>query len=328
MTTPPIHKILKPQRIQGGFWGALLGDAMGVPVEFYSRFELERNPVTAPRGGRGTAWEMPVGTWSDDGALLLCTAEVLANEGMNPNAMGELFLLWDQQGYWTATGKRFDIGGITSRALDRIASGVRAEKAGPKGEQDNGNGSLMRILPVAIWSEKAKEFDLIDNISRVAHITHGHPRATAACVCYALMVRKILEQGETNTMSPREIYHRVALEFGPYVRSNLKPREQAHFLRILNGHLEVEPEHRIQSSGYVMDTLEASLWCFANSSSYEECVLKAINLGGDTDTTGIVAGGLAGLYYGIDAVPFEWRQQLKRGRDVHDLVQQFIAALP
>ena len=135
-------------RILGGLWGAVIGDALGVPVEFMSREQVRRNPITGMRG-YGT-FNLPPGSWSDDSSLLLCTVESLL-DGFDTSKMGELFIRWLNEGYWTPWGETFDVGNSTMSSIRRLMKGVPPEEAGGRGEHDNGNGSLMRIIPVGIF---------------------------------------------------------------------------------------------------------------------------------------------------------------------------------
>src|SRR5215204_4025670 len=177
-------------RILGALWGALVGDALGVPVEFKDRDVLRRDPVMGMRGG-GTH-QQPPGTWSDDGALVLCTVESLLDAEFDPRDLANRFVNWMYHGLWTATGEPFDVGVATSDALMRIANGTPAEEAGGGGEYDNGNGSLMRIVPVALRFAHENPKELARKIERASAITHRHPRAEMACVLFALNVRELL----------------------------------------------------------------------------------------------------------------------------------------
>lgn len=306
--TPPSHR----QRLLGGLYGSLVGDALGVPVEFQSRARRKEDPVTSMRAF-GT-WNQPVGTWSDDGALLLCSVESLAESGFNTQDMGARFVRWLDEGHWTAHGKVFDIGNATHRALDQIAQGTVAEQAGGRSESSNGNGSLMRILPVPLATLSAETEVFCDQIERASAITHGHDRTKMACVLHGLTVRALM-QGE----SPAAAHTRAATEFEKRYANH---PELSHFSLALGDDLATQPESAIRSSGYVLDTLSASLWCLLTSDGFSDCVLKAVNLGEDTDTTGCVAGGLAGVVYGIEAIPQEWLTALPRQDDLRNLSQK------
>jgi len=315
------------KRIEGCLWGAITGDALGVPVEFTSRAQRTADPVTGMRGF-GTH-RQPPGTWSDDSSLLLCTLESLVEcGGFEPEDMGRRFVRWRQEGLWTPHGTVFDIGIATSAALARIEAGVPAREAGGAGERDNGNGSLMRIAPVALtgWREPAEV--VVTRASGASAVTHGHPRSRAACAWFCLLLAKILKAGE----SPES--HEL-LDWAAR-------KAWADFDRVAEGVFTVEAEKfgclrdltklrrrsgdGISRSGYVVDCLIASVWAVATSGNCREAVLKAVNLGEDTDTTGCVTGALAGCLWGGDAVPAEWIGALARREEIEGLVARAVGA--
>ncbi len=304
-------------RFLGGLWGALVGDALGVPVEFRTRDDIRLDPVTGMRE-LGTH-NQPKGTWSDDGALLLCTADSLATHEFASADMGQRFLSWYNDGLWTAHGDVFDIGITTSRALDQIAQGVSAESAGGDQVSSNGNGSLMRILPVALRFANRRTNELLDKVHRVSAITHRHPRSQMACGFYALVVRDILN-GASATAA---LKHARTTFKNYYETADVWAAQMNYFYAVLESDLPASREVHIASGGYVMETLTASLWCLLTTDNFQQCVLKAVNLGGDTDTTGCVAGGLAGVLYGLDAIPVEWRATLPRQKDLDELFRKF-----
>jgi len=311
MTTPA--DIPVKERRLGGLWGALVGDALGVPVEFKDRAEVQANPVTSMRE-YGTHHQ-PRGTWSDDGALMLCTADSLLNHEFDLPDMGERFVRWMNTGLWTAWGEPFDIGMATSDALLRIANGIPAGQAGGRDEFSNGNGSLMRILPAVLRFAAEPIESFADRVGKVSAITHGHARSQMACVFYGLVVRQLLLGKDI-----RVALDSARVEFtGCYGRST----EFSRFSHILEDELVSLPEGEIVSTGYVLHTLHASLWCLLTTQNFRDCVLKAVNLGGDTDTTGCVAGGMAGVAYGMKSIPDEWIGQLARKGDVDCLLHEF-----
>lgn len=302
-------------RLLGGLYGSLIGDALGVPVEFAGRAARKVDPVTDMRE-YGTHHQ-PKGTWSDDGSLLLCAVESLNEKGFDAQDMGERFLRWFDVGLWTAHGLVFDIGNATRNALDRISLGTPAEQAGGTREQDNGNGSLMRNLPVALHSATGSDDVLADQIERASAITHGHDRSKLACVFHGIFVRELLAGHD-----PKAALQQTQAAF---TRRYDGHPELPRFHQGLSPKLASVPESEIGSGGYVIDTLIASLWCLLTTSSFSECVLKAVNLGDDTDTTGCVAGGLAGTLYGVDAIPAEWKAALPRQDDLRTLFECFMA---
>lgn len=306
----------KTDRLLGGLWGAIVGDAIGVPVEFTSREERRRDPVTDMRGF-GTHHQPP-GTWSDDSSLLLCTVEALCEEEYRPERLADLFLAW-QGGKWTPHGKIFDIGNATSAALYRIRQGVPPEEAGGASERDNGNGSLMRILPVALRYAAAPIEDMLFMAHRISALTHRHPRSQMACGLYCCIAKGLLDG-----LTPLDAYRFMTEQGHRYYNVAPFNREMPHFARLLSGAIGNEVEQQIASSGYVLHTLEASLWCLLRTTSYTDAVLTAVNLGDDTDTTGCVAGGLAGLRFGLSAIPQPWIERTARKHDLDTLFQAFI----
>ena len=315
-------------RIEGCLWGAVTGDALGVPVEFTSRARRTADPVTGMRGF-GTHGQPP-GTWSDDSSLLLCTLESLVERGgFEPEDMGQRFVRWRQQGLWTPHGTVFDVGIATSAALARIEAGVPARDAGGTGERDNGNGSLMRIAPVALtgWREPAEV--VVTRASEASAITHGHSRSRAACAWCCLLLAKILKAGKG--LKSHDLLDWAArkawADFDRVAEGVLVAgAEEFGRLRDLTK-LRRQSGDEVSGSGYVVDCLIASVWAVATSGNYREAVLKAVNLGEDTDTTGCVAGALAGCLWGRDAVPAEWIAALARREEIGGLVARAVAVV-
>lgn len=302
------------QRTLGGLFGSLLGDALGVPVEFRSRGDRRADPVCGMR--RGGTHGQPAGTWSDDGSLLLCTVDSLAQKGFDTQDMGERFARWYNQGLWSAHGTVFDIGHTTRKALRLIEQGCPAELAGGLDAYSNGNGSLMRILPVTLAAWRKDLPTLRDRLERASSITHGHSRSKMACVFHGIFVCHLLH-GAT----PQEALVQTRSVFNEQYGDS---PEMMSFHDLLNSDIASMPKAEIASGGYVMETLKASLWCLLTTRTFSECVLKAVNLGDDTDTTGCVAGGLAGVHYGVDALPEEWRSALPRLPELEALFSRFV----
>ncbi len=302
--------------IRDGILGLVVGDALGVPVEFFSREELKINPV-ADMIGYGTHHQPP-GTWSDDSSMALCLAEELT-EGYDLKRIGNSFAGWLYENQWTPYGKVFDVGISTKKAIDRLRNGVEPELAGNRVETSNGNGSLMRILPLLfhIWpmESPSERFDLIKEVSG---ITHAHINSCLACFYYLQLAQALCDE----EFLPRayELTNNAFTKLAAEMQINKK--ETAKFNRLLGGHISELLEDDIHSSGYVMHTLEASVWCILTTASYKEAVLKAVNLGEDTDTTGAVTGGLAGLIYGADSIPNEWLLKIARLNDIMNLIRK------
>ena len=311
--------------------GLSVGDALGVPVEFKSRVARRQDPVTGMRAF-GTHHQ-PAGTWSDDSSLTFCLAETLARpDGLTgPPDLADFArrsINWLYNSYWTATGETFDVGNATRTAIDRLQRGIAPTAAGPSSESDNGNGALMRILPLVfheIWRAENLDLNAAWALTEaVASVTHGHPRSTLGCFLYLLVARGLLAG-----LAPTEAYAQMRELANPWLESGSIPavvQDKYYRQWVLSGTLPDQPESTISSSGYVVDTLEAALWCLLEHDSYAATVLAAVNLGDDADTTGAVAGGLAGLAYGEAGIPAEWLAVLARRSDIEELAQRLAGA--
>ena len=307
--------------VKSGIFGVCIGDALGVPVEFRTREQLKRSPVTKMRA-MGT-YRQPLGTWSDDSSLTLCLAESLCN-GYNLEDMALKFIQWHNEEIWTPHGRVFDIGIATRQAISRISSGIIPKLCGGTSEFDNGNGSLMRILPLVFYLKDEENIEkLYHTVKEVSSITHGHFRSVFACFIYVIFAIELLK-GKSK-IEAYDYMQKKVLEYAENQEFN--PKEIKLFERILNNNIATYPEDEIKSSGYVLHSLEASLWCFLNSESYSEAVLKAVNLGEDTDTTGAITGGIAGIYYGFENIPEDWISELVRKDDIESICSQLESKL-
>ena len=301
--------------------GLAVGDALGVPVEFIGREARQRDPVQGMRG-YGTHHQPP-GTWSDDSSLTFCLAETLAT-AYDPADAARRFVRWQDEAYWTAHNNVFDIGIATAEALQRLRNGVAPLQAGGKDEYSNGNGSLMRVLPLVFTTKDWLVAERFDAVREISSITHAHPRSVLACFIYTEMARHLLAG-----LRVVKAYRAMVQTVNEFVSTTdiYSELELRHFHRVLErpyGEYQIKPlleyeQTEISSSGYVVHTLEAALWCLLQHDSYAATVLAAVNLGDDTDTTGAVAGGLAGLAYGEVAIPAEWLATLARRADIEEL---------
>ena len=307
-----------------GMLGLIVGDALGVPVEFMSRTELMKNPVTGMRE-YGTHHQ-PRGTWSDDSSMALAELDSIRTVGnIDYTDMMERFSRWCMHGEYTPFGEVFDIGMATSRALMNYAKGMAPLESGGKTEWDNGNGSLMRILPICLYLfERQKKVCTSENesiymIHAVSALTHAHVRSQMACGIYYFLVKAILE--EEGSLENR-LQKGMDRAYQYYRQDLSNHRELENYKRLADlSEFKENPKEGIKSSGYVVDTLEAAVWCLLHSHSYKETVLMAVNLGEDTDTIGAVAGGLAGLYYKEEGIPQEWTQVLQRREWIEEVLQ-------
>ena len=308
------RKILNP--IIDGVLGLIVGDALGVPVEFVKRSQLKDSPVVNMTGF-GTH-NQPVGTWSDDSSLTLCLAEQLTQE-LDIQNIGKSFVDWLYKNKWTPHGQVFDIGISTRLALDRIKNGEKAEFAGNFEESSNGNGSLMRILPLFLETRKIRNSkEKYELVKKISSITHAHVRSTLSCFYYLEMGRFILDGYDSmeSYQKANEVFLRLTDEL------NIPAGELKHFERLTNGDIHQLREDKIFSETYVIYTLEASVWCLLTTDNYREAVLKAVNLGYDTDTTAAMTGGLAGLIYSCKNIPGKWMEQIARLEDIEELAER------
>lgn len=304
-------------------FGVAIGDALGVPVEFLSREQLNQNPVTDMLE-YGT-YNQPRGTWSDDSSLTFCTAESLLN-GYNLADMAERFCRWREKAYWTAYNEVFDIGITTNvslsrirRILDRNELDKLQQLACNDDPTQNGNGSLMRIMPLLLHIKGMPIEEQFRIISEVSSLTHPHIRSAYACLIYLRFAEKILKEQDKHVA-----FHQTQQDMAAFfAKINIDPSEAIHFNRVLNQDISSFTENEISSTGYVIHSLEAALWCFLTTNNYAECVLKAVNLGNDTDTIAAIAGGLAGIHFGFEAIPQQWINALARKTDIEILANQY-----
>lgn len=304
--------------VLSGILGLAVGDALGVPVEFMGRDGLRANPVTGMRA-YGTHMQ-PAGTWSDDTSLTLCLmASVAEKSFIDYEDIMRRFASWLNRGELAARGKAFDIGTTTRAAIRCHLSGKSALACGGAQERACGNGSLMRILPAAyLIAGKAKnasevaweELSLVHDISR---LTHAHPVCFVACGIYVLVAVNLLsgmgkEEAVADGIARARSLYEAREEFAPALFK---------FARLAN--VRELSEEDIKSDGYVVHTLLAALWCLITTETYRACVLRAVNLGEDTDTTAAVAGGLAGIYYGLSGIPADWLAALAKREEIEAL---------
>lgn len=300
--------------------GHAIGDAMGVPVEFMSRRELAENPVKRYRG-YGTH-NVPAGIWSDDTSMALATLDSLAH-GLDYTDMMRRFCDWKTNAEYTATNEVFDMGITTNNSLCKFLHGVSPLNCGGNDEHDNGNGSLMRIIPAVLYCSYMYSDTTMDERMQIIHnvsaLTHAHLRSKIGCGIYAIVMSHLLASKSKTAIRDgllkAKSYYEKQLEFTD---------ELEHYSRLFTAEFAELPESEINSSGYVVATLEAAVWCVLNTESYADCVLKAVNLGKDTDTVAAVAGGLAAALYGLQGIPQEWIDGFLRKEMIVELCENFV----
>lgn len=291
-------------KIKDGIIGLIVGDALGVPVEFKRKEDLIKNPVT-DMIGHGT-YDMPKGTWSDDSSLTLATMQSIVNKkGIDyKDIMTEFSLFIHKDKY--CQYYTFDYGNTTRNAIDRFDRGIEALKCGGSRENEIANGSLMRILPLAFINDI--DYDTIENVSG---ITHAHKICKIACVLYIEIAKSMLENDLEIQEHIKKSCDKIKKHYG-------KSSELDTFHKIMENKLD-----DVESRAYVVGTLECVLHCLLTTSSYREAVLKAVNFGNDADTVGAICGGLAGIYYGFDSIPKKWINDIPQIDNVIKLCNQF-----
>lgn len=299
-------------RIEGGLIGLLVGDALGVPYEFHPPEAippLEQIEFQPPPGFSRSHRSVAPGTWSDDGAQALCLlASLLDCHCFNASDFARRLVDWHNKGYLAVDSYVFDVGITTTRAIQNIVAGQPPMNCGPASERDNGNGSLMRVLPLALWHQ-GSDAELIELAQQQSRVTHGHPRSQVACALYCLWAR-----GELRG-------HAAAWEQA--VETIRLHEQRLLFIRELDVTFRQGPDE-VHGSGYVVDALWSARQA-CDQETYEETLKSAIALGNDTDTTACIAGGIAGVRHGIEGIPPRWKQAL-RGRElVEPLLERLLA---
>ncbi|MCA8293246.1 ADP-ribosylglycohydrolase family protein [Burkholderia sp. AU30198] len=290
-------------RLRGGLLGLLIGDALGVPYEFHDAASIPPPAaidMTPPPGFARAHDGVPPGTWSDDGAQALALLDALSNDrDLNLDTFARNLQDWFHRGAFTPDGRVFDVGLQTQRALHALAAGAAPAVAGPDGERDNGNGSLMRCFPVVMVATSRDE--AIRLACKQSVVTHGHVRSQLCCALYSLTAMGIVE-GQPAPDAVRTAEDELLARYAGTA-------DEIELKIVLDGRFDVP-----QGSGYVVDSLWSSIHCLLSTGSYEDCVKRAIALGNDTDTTAAIAGSLAGALYGEYALPDRWVAAL-RGKE-------------
>ena len=313
--TPP--EPLLPLRLAGAVWGHLVGDAIGVPYEFTEPERIE----DVEFGASGTYGVAP-GTWSDDGAMMLALLDSLLSGRFDPEDQGRRYLDWADRGCYTPDGEgRFDIGSATAAALARIRAGTPAKEAGGTTGRDNGNGALMRAIPLALVGRDLAVSGLVDWAMRASRVTHAHATSRIACALYVLTARELIrgqpERSDALAWGKGQLSR--WLEDRATAAPDVTLAEDRAALNTILAH-----EGRA-GRGYVVDSFWSAWEAFSGAADYRETIERAIRYGHDTDTTAAIAGGLAGSYWGLDGIPADWLRRMRGGDIVAPLVDRLLA---
>lgn len=290
----------RSRQIEGGVWGLLVGDALGVPYEFHPASEipaLAEIDMIPPEGFPRSYAHIAPGTWSDDGAQALCLmASLLECFQWSIDDFAQRLLTWSAYGYMAVGGRVFDIGIQTGSALSRYASGMPPRESGLHGERNNGNGSLMRVLPAALLFTGSDE-DLVALSREQSLVTHRHPRSLVCCALYCLWARFEMkghpDAWEAAVSRLRGIYQ-TEMELSRELEEAILPAAS------------LPPG----GTGYVVDALHSARHA-CKQGDYASIVRAAVALGNDTDTTACLAGGIAGIRHGKEGIPIQWRETMR-----------------
>lgn len=328
------EKMTKHDRIAGGLYGLLIGDALGVPYEFYPAEELpcyEEIEMVPPAGFRRSHSTVKPGTWSDDGAQALCLLDILQKQKkFSLKDFSDALSSWYENGLWAVDGVVFDVGIQTANGLRAYKKGLPPEKCGLLNPDGKGNGALMRVLPLVLWHngfeeegsgergrsriwKGSREKALVLDAHEQCLVTHGHICNQVCCALYCLVAQALLDgRGIIDAIKGG-----VRILRGIY--SDMPEYEQE-----LEWSVRPDLPWEGGGSGYVVDCLRSAFMVLEQTSSYEEAVKRAVLLGNDTDTTACVTGGLAGIYYGLQGIPKRWLSMLRGQEKVETLLAEIL----
>lgn len=291
------------QRARGALLGLAVGDALGTTVEFHPRGSFREISDMAGGGPFG----LKPGQWTDDTSMALCLGASLVAGGFDPLDQMRRYLDWADNGYMSSTGRCFDIGATVSRALARFQQ-TGDPIAGSSDPRSAGNGCIMRLAPVPIryQDDPAQAVALSGEQSRT---THGAEECVAASRLFGEMLVRALKGA-----------HKEAVLAAPELAGDMPPKLAA----IAAGAWRGKSREQVKGSGYVVESLEASLWCFYHSDNFRDAVLLATNLGDDADTTAAITGQIAGAFYGEEGIPQPWREKLTMGQMIGQMAEALL----
>lgn len=312
---------INKNQVYGAILGGIVGDALGVPYEFLSRSEITENPITKMIG-YGT-YNQPPGTWSDDTSMTLALIDSInENNGINYTDMMDKFSAWLYEAKYTPHNETFDVGRTTQYTIDQYRKGIKALECGLDDDHSNGNGSLMRIIPVCLYLY-ANGYNIEDTceiIKNVSSLTHAHPISYTSCNIYNILVYEILNNPE---MELKEILINAKNKARNMYDGSVSHR----FNRLFSDNFFNISLDELESTGFVLNALEIAFYCCYHTDNYKDAILMAANLGEDTDTNAKITGDVAGLYYGDGYIPDEYLKTLIKREYLEDMIDQFIETL-
>ena len=299
---PMVEQELLADRLHGALLGLAVGDALGTTVEFKSRGTF--TPVVDMVGGG--PFQLPAGAWTDDTSMALCLAvSLIKKHGFDERDQMERYCLWHEQGYMSSTGDCFDIGTTVYSALQRFKA-TAEPYSGATDERSAGNGCLMRLAPIPMFyrHDRAQAIRFSGDSART---THGAQECIDACRLFGAMLHDAISGLGKEQILFGQFDHEVASQ---------------RIIDIFAGRYREKSVEEIRGSGYVVESLEAALWCFYHTDNYRDAVLMAVNLGDDADTTAAICGQIAGAFYGECAIPSEWMENLFMASQIREIADQ------
>ena len=306
-------------KIKSAIYGFVIGDAMGVPVEFEDREKLMESPVTNMLGYG--SYDVPKGVWSDDTSMTLATIDSIIVNKNELNDIADKFCEWINNAKYTATNEVFDIGTTTKYSLMRYwNNNIDATKCGGTGMSENGNGALMRMLPIALYCfyNKMEDNDIINIVRNTSSITHAHEISIIGCYMYVKYIIFILSNN--NKTESYKLLQKI--DYSIFNKDNINLYE-----RIIKDDISKYSLDTIKSTGFVVDTIVSVLWVIFKTEIFNEAIIGSVNLGGDTDTIAAITGSIAGILYGYDSMNKKWIKDIKNKKLLNKYIYEFINTL-
>ena len=321
--------ISRPNRdiVRDGLMGLAVGDALGVPVEFLDRQTVRNINITEMVGLEDklpfqSRWGqmIPSGSWSDDTSMTISAMETITKDKgeIKYDHIMDSFLDWWFGKKYTSLGTPFGLGGVVGKALDSYSRGIPALDCGGKDFKDNGNGSLMRMLPFSIYciENKLSEEESFAVIKKASSLTHAHDISVMSCFIYTEFLRCLKA-----TRNPKISHDYIcSIDYSKYF-SQEAINEHSKLIRF--DFPFINDSDISEENGYVIPTLESAIYSILETNNFEEAVEKAINMGYDTDTIGAITGSLAGVLYGYDDIPDRWLQKLRKREELEKIANSY-----
>lgn len=295
-------------RARGCLLGLAIGDAVGTTLEFKPRGSF--TPMTDMVGGG--PFQLKAGEWTDDTSMALCLGASLLEKGFELHDQITKYVKWYREGYMSSTGRCFDIGIATREVLNRFNASGNPE-SGSINPRSAGNGCIMRLAPVPIM--------YVDHPMKAAQLSAEQSKTThgaTECIEASQLFGEILVRALQGTYDKNQI-------LTPEIKNTI-PYSSTRIQSIADGGYFAYDSLQIKGTGYVVDSLEAALWCFYITDNFKDAVLTAANLGDDADTTAAIAGQIAGAYYGETGIPQDWLYKVVMAKEIGEMAEQLSQA--